>query len=244
MNYLELVQRAIKESGAHLDMPDTLSGIDGLQSRFADWVNQAWVEMQMERPEWQFRQDESAITLDPLALDDEVIALPDNLDPVFEDNWRFIALGDVYIHNAADSDSVPEKLHYVTWNRWPDVYGRYAAYRAYNINNDSTEGKPVWYTINPEGNLQVYPRPDKAYQIQFFAPKAIQELETDTDEPYLDEEYRLAIVFRSMMEYGLYHDDRTVFERARNKYRSYKKALEYRYMPDVHFATDQLYRDI
>lgn len=242
MNYLELVQRTIKESGAHLDVPDDLSGLDGLQNQFKDWVSQAWQEIQIERPEWHFRQDEGSINIDPLVITDEVIVPPSELSTEFENNWKLVTLRDVYIHDPNDSDSVPDRIFYVTWNRWPEVFGRTKSRREYNSDDVTTEDTPRWFTISPKGDMHVYPRPDKEYQIEFFAPKTIQKLEINTDEPYLDEEYRLAIVFRALMEYSLYHDDRSVFERARNKYRSYKKYLEYRYLPDVGLVTDYLYK--
>lgn len=243
MTYLELVQRTIRESGAHLEVPDTLSGLDGLQSLFKDWVNQAWEETQIERPDWFFRQDDTSVTLDPTTLTNEVIVPPDEILATFEQDWRLLSLREVYIHDPADTDVIPDRLFYVSWTSWPDMFARSESRQEYNV-NDTTEGKPRWYTVAPNGDMYVYPRPDQTYEIQFFAPKAIQTLEVDADEPILDEHYQLGIVYRALMEYALYHDDRSVFERARNKWRSYKKGMEYKYMPDMTFVTDALYRNV
>lgn len=243
MTYLELVQTAIRQSGAHLRIPETLDGLDGLQALFKDWVSEAWKEIQIERSEWQFRQDEDSVTLDPVTLDDSVIVPPDQISIEFQRDWRLITLRDLYINDPNDEDFVPLKVRYVSWNRWPDVFGRVTSRR--QLNEDSqVERVPVWYTVAPDGNMHVYPRPDKVYEIQFFAPKAVHYLEVDIDEPFIAEEYQMGIVYRALMEYGLYHDDRSVFERARNKWRSYKKVLEKIYMPDMNLRTDQLYRDL
>lgn len=243
MNYLELVQRTIRESGAHLRIPEELVGLDGLQSLFKDWVADAWREIQLERSDWNFRQAEEAVTLDPVTLDNEVIVPPEEISTEFEQDWRVILLRDIYVHDPSDDNFVPRKMFYVPWNRWPQIFGRTVSRREYNEEQD-TQRIPRWFTYTPDGMLQVYPRPDRLYEIQFWAPKAVQYLEEDTDEPFLEEHHRMAIVYRALMEYALYHDDRSVFERARNKWRSYKKSLEHRYMPDMAMRTDQLYKDL
>lgn len=270
MNYLELVQRTIKESGAHLSVPDSLSGLDGLHSMFVDWVNQAWVELQLERPEWYFRMSEDSIRqINSTTLERGVKIPISRLPSEFAPNWNSIQLFDIYIRkqykenmlyqvgsmiysvgqlfSVLGTDSVeydsPTKLCYIPWSSWASFMGKSQFHLDYN-DQEEVIGRPEYFTITPTGEVWIYPIPDAHYEINIFGPKKIQELSEDTDEPYLESEYRLAIVFRALMEYALYHEDRSVFERARNKYRSYKKALEHRYMPDINLNTSSLYRDI
>jgi len=105
MNYLELTQKAIRQSGARIDAPSTVSGLDGLQELFAEFVSAAWRDLQLERPEWQFRQGETYYNLDPETIRDGIIIPPAAIQSEFQQNWRLIALRDVFI---ADAGTAPE----------------------------------------------------------------------------------------------------------------------------------------
>lgn len=69
MTFLELVNRAVKESKTTLD-PLTSAGFADpprtlLYTRFKDWVNDAYVELYNKRPEWYFRQERGMVTIYP-----------------------------------------------------------------------------------------------------------------------------------------------------------------------------------
>jgi len=140
--------------------------------------------------------------------------------------------------------AAPTKLCYIPWMQWPDSFGRSLPGREYNNAEDARKGEPQYFTLTPDGQMLVHPTPDKKYIMHFYCTSAIQELSDDLDEPFLPEHLHLMIVWKALMEYALYHNDRSVFERARSKYRVYKKLLEDRYMPAMKFITDVLYRGI
>lgn len=69
LTYLEIVNRAVKESKVSLD-PLTSAGFADpprtlLYTRFKDWVNDAYVELYNKRPEWFFRQERGLVTIYP-----------------------------------------------------------------------------------------------------------------------------------------------------------------------------------
>lgn len=71
MNYLELTNNAIRESGYDIDdilIGDFLAPLDVMQTRFKRWVNQAWREIQQERNEWQFRRKKAQLIISPRFL--------------------------------------------------------------------------------------------------------------------------------------------------------------------------------
>ena len=53
MNYLQLVQRAGLEVGASGSITD-VSAATGEFLRITNWINQAWLELQMEHNDWLF----------------------------------------------------------------------------------------------------------------------------------------------------------------------------------------------
>lgn len=71
MTYLELVQTAMKEAGitgigaANENIPQTLTGVTGMTARFKDWVAQAWLDIQIEQTESEFRKTWFSTTLRP-----------------------------------------------------------------------------------------------------------------------------------------------------------------------------------
>lgn len=66
MTYLQLVNMAIRESGTDIDQ---LSAIvttgNTLQSKFCNWVIQAWEEIQIEYSGWQFMQKQGTVQIFP-----------------------------------------------------------------------------------------------------------------------------------------------------------------------------------
>lgn len=68
MNYLQLTNDAIRESGISLDSLTSSnfgSTTDPMQIKFKGWIEQAWREIQMERGEWNFSVQDAVITISP-----------------------------------------------------------------------------------------------------------------------------------------------------------------------------------
>ena len=64
MNFLSLCQRLRQECGVDGTGPVSVTGQTGEQKRLVDWIVQAWVEIQEERPDWLFlRKDFSFDTV-------------------------------------------------------------------------------------------------------------------------------------------------------------------------------------
>ena len=373
MNFLQLVQRAIRESGSIKEVPDSLSDLEGLSALFKNWVAESWREIQNERSDWFFRTKESVpLTIDPVVIpkgheiantdidsdltqvwkdiqlrdvflqaaekypvgaptkfrasnlleasempdlivgntyylyerladeslieisnftitdfgadpegtagrifiEGDVIAYDgtilsdgeDDLDQIYIPDGNFFFVWDQSISNISEVGGTPTatnelklsvteredfstrpvntdrptKIYYVSWTSWPMFFGRSSSMLEHNVDAQKPS-RPRFFTINPEGNVWLNCKPDSFYVATFFGPKKVQNLEENTDEPIMPEDLHMGIVWRALMEYGLYHDDRSVFERARSKWRTYKKLMERRLAPDVTLITHKLY---
>lgn len=91
MNALEIVNGAIRESGIDLDSlssSEWTTPTNPMHSKFKEWVNQAWKEIQMERLEWEFMSKTGSLTISPrlyVELGDRATAPPLNSTFVTEE---------------------------------------------------------------------------------------------------------------------------------------------------------------
>lgn len=110
MNYLQLVQSAMKEAGitglgaANEDLPISLVSATGMTARFKDWVSQAWQDIQIEEYETEFRKTWFSTTLNPrfyYDLDDTDFVQPSVGDILVGDNsGTTLTVSTVYILNG------------------------------------------------------------------------------------------------------------------------------------------------
>ena len=63
MNYLELCQRLVRETGIADSGPTSVAGQTGDLRRVADWVNDAWLSIQSSRPDWLWMWSSGSSTL-------------------------------------------------------------------------------------------------------------------------------------------------------------------------------------
>ena len=134
----------------------------------------------------------------------------------------------------------PTRLIYIPWTRWDAYRGKLEGIRHYNTENDNPR-RPQWFTISPNGDMHLSPIPDKPYQIQWYSPKAVQELTEDADEPFMPEIYHDMIVWRAIRDYALYMQDAAMAEKARLRYNPLKQHLDMNELPEVTLATGQFY---
>lgn len=229
MNYLELVQKTIRKSGAKVRQPTTVVGQTGITQSFVEWVQEAWKEIQLERLGigWRVVRDQE---LDLTASDDEY-AVPATLESI---NTRSLQI------NLAGADET-----YI-------IYKDYDFYLQNVKRLDAEEGKPQYLTITPDGGtIVVWPIPDDDYTITYDGIRLVQELDyTDaagvgtSDElnpTNLPSAYQDAIVWEAVRNYAMAVEDGSKLSEAQTKFFPYKKYFEERYMPLVDVDTTALY---
>lgn len=243
MTYLELVQTAVRESGAHIDEPTTLAGMDDVSGLLAGFIDQAWHEIQMERLDWIFRSNVMA-TATVSSGEDRVIIRPNGLTNVVDFSTTPPSIGaedvdydfvrwSVFLGDATSLLNEADRVEYVKY--YPEVF---------EVDpSDKPSGKPSRYTINPEGDIVFNTRLDQNYRLYLTAPTQPQELSDDDDVPsMLPEKYHMAIVWKAIYYYGLYRRDAGLIEQGRIRQRPFKKWLESREMPQVTLVQNTLYR--
>lgn len=79
MNYLQLCQRLVRETGIADSGPTGVSGQTGDMKRIVDWVNDSWVKVQSLRPDWNWMWSQTSATL---SSGTHTITLPSDVESI------------------------------------------------------------------------------------------------------------------------------------------------------------------
>lgn len=228
MNFLQLVQKTVRKSGAKIEEPTTVVGQTGLSALFVEWVQEAWKEIQLERLGLYWRTDRD-LTLSLVDGTDEY-NIPGTLESL---NLRSLTR-----HLSNEDEGVVVFRTYDFWRRWVDRV-------------DRSEGPPTYFTITPSGTIAFWPIPDDSYTIRYEGILAIEELDytdaagvgtSDALVPTnIDVAYHDAIVWQAVIYYAMHFEDGSKLSEGRARFKPYKKYFEERYMPIVEVDTTAMY---
>jgi len=190
MTYLELVRRLATEVGAsgHIQ---TVQGAEGEALRLANWIKEAWLELQLLRDTWRWRVGEFEL---PVAAGQSVV----DTSP-YQDFYRVLPDN---VFGKYDSAASWLPLTHVTFPDWQSLV------RA----RPAQTGSPTYFTERPDLTVELFPIPDAAYSIRGLYVKKAQELVNDFDEPLMPPEYHMAIVYKAMMLYAGYEAAPEIFQ--------------------------------
>lgn len=195
--YLALVQNTEDEC----NIPTLLTAVasqTGMHRRFANWVKQAWTEIQGMSSRWRWMQ--VAFTFQTVSGTDDYAytAVTDVLTGVAiarfsrwlaEDEW------DNYkIYKTSDGVGSQRRLYYLDW----------AAFRYIYQIGTQNNNPPVHITIDPQNNLVLGPTPDAAYTVTGEYMRGAQVLAADGDTPDMPSQYHDLIMYLAMQKYGLF----------------------------------------
>lgn len=228
MNYLQLVQRAVRKSGGKIAIPTTVVGQTGITQLFVDWVADAWKEIQIERMGYYPRISRDLSMAMVVGTYD--YALPATLEGV-------------------DTRSLTCDLAGV--NESPMMFCPYDHYRREVDRQVRVDGKPQFFTLSPDNRLVVWPNPDELYTIRYDGVLVAQ-IWDSTDSAGvgtsnvltptgLRVDYQDAIVWKAIIDYAMHFEDGSKLAEAQAKYKPYLKYIEERHMPTVTVKVDSLY---
>jgi hypothetical protein len=126
--------------------------------------------------------------------------------------------------NTGDTDL--QRLQYVPWDLWNSQY-----------EYQQDWGKPSCFTKTPDGEYDVYPRPNTPYILTFnytAEPATLTDWDDTVDD--LPPLYQDMIVWRAVMYYADYDRKPDMFARAERRYEYYKNRAEKNLMPTPSFG--------
>jgi hypothetical protein len=294
---LTLVNEAIREAGVDLDpllLANWANPTESMQTRFKNWVDQAWRELQTDRLEWEFQSRKGSFTIYPRVyvefgdrataptnsstfiadvtgstftltsttlldgawasgdakayvdyidlvgqwkFDEEINEVtPTPANAVFKiEDWGAYDLASIlpgldeanesnfYIQSTGsntdqdnDANFDPLPVMFVPWHDWANRYTSIVG--AY--------GTPRYYTINPQGHYEFWPRPEKAYYVKCTYSGAPIGFSAATDVPELPAKLHPIIVWKAVMYYAQYDRELAVEARAKKRYGFYKRIMD------------------
>lgn len=229
MNFLELVQKTVRKSGAKVAVPSTVVGQTGLSALFVEWVQDAWKDIQLERLGLNWRVDRN-LSLALVASTYEY-SIPATLE-------------------SLNTSSLT--CHLATVNETKIYFRRYRYYQREVDRQVRMDGKPQFFTIAPDDEKLIFwPNPDEAYTIDYEGIKVVEELDaTDTAGVGTSDAlvpsgvraiYHDAIMWQAMLSYAMHFEDGTKLSEAQSKFLPYKKYFEERYMEIPSVNTSAMY---
>ena len=221
MNYLQLVQYAMKRAGVREDVPATLVGATGIVDDFKDFVADTYRRIQTTAhgTSWFFRQ--SLNQTFPLLAELDTYSTPAGIQEI---NWRTAS-----VYETAKVDEVP--LEYIDYYAWRMDYD------LRTVENT----RPVWITADPDDQIIFFPVPDKAYTFRFDGVIDVDELSADADIPILPDFAHWAIVWGAVMRYAKHHEDGAKYTDAESEYRPIYDTLVGRQTPETRVIVGHMY---
>lgn len=204
MTFLQLCQRLRQEVGAAGSGPANVVSQSGEYARLVSWVQQAWTEIQLSRQNWGFAWKEGEVVVDA-------------------DFREFSPPADFHAWDERTLRLAGKELRYLPWDEFRERY-----------RDDSGHTHPTYITITPSGSfkLDTTPEADNQY-ITFEYWRKAQILTESEDVPRLPELYHLLIVYRAMINYGMYENAAEVVTAGREAERPLMRDLLRNYLPKI-----------
>jgi hypothetical protein len=132
----------------------------------------------------------------------------------------------VYHTTTGTSSEIP--MDYYEYDDWRDLY-QIGALRTSHI-------QPVAFAEVPDSMAIAIPNPLAGYTITGDYVMAPVGLEDDADEPVIPKKYRMAIVWKALIDYGTDESSPEVFAKGSTKYDSLIKKMESLRLPTISMA--------
>jgi len=241
VDYLTLVQKALREAGLRSSEPTTLVDQQDIVADFARWVNEAWRDLQEESVEWFFRKwlnqfDTLLAGVDeyddfqgtfPVASG----GFPTTIDLILPGVFETLDWDTITVYTTAKTDETP--LKYMDYEQW----------RVQRDTVASAAGRPTHITEAPNGKYYVWPVPDRNYYFRFDGVLDVDEMEDDTDTPGLQatltsattlpERYHWVLVYDAARKYYEHHGDVDGLAKVNRKYMAQYTRLTEKQRPKV-----------
>ncbi|TDX29101.1 hypothetical protein DFO67_108145 [Modicisalibacter xianhensis] len=208
MTFLELCQRLRQEVGAAGAGPASVTGQHGEYARLIGWIQQAWLEIQNLRTDWRFAWAEGAITM--------------------EDGFRDYALPDDFASFIADTIYLDDA---------PLTLLPYRIFRRHYRN--ASPSRPRHITVTPgdvlrlAGALQIDAPPGEGEVLTFEYYRTPQALTANSDVPRMPEPYHMLIVYKAMVQYGLFENAPEVVQQGNSQMQPLLTELHNRELPGI-----------
>lgn len=220
MTFLELCQRVRQEAGISGTGPAAVTGQTGESKRIVDWVQSAWQDIQMMRPNWRWMR--ASFSFNTVSDDYDYTSAQAGIASRFS-SWDEESFK-IYLTSLGTSDQVELE-------RWP-----YEDFRRIFLTGPQTANRPACFTIGHDLSILLGPKPNGIYTVSGEYRKSIQTFSANTDVPEMPADYHMAIVYRALMMYARYDAAGEIYADAYTNLKRFINLLELNQLPPVEMA--------
>lgn len=231
MNFLQLCREVALDSGTVAGVPSftSVAGASGRIAQVVAWVRDAYIDIQNERPDWQFMRREftSALTINKIEYSASDFGLTDVaewLPDIHADGWANFT---IYETGLQANEGEIRQIAY------PEFRARYQ--RGSHDANQPTE----WAT-SPLGALLLGTKPDKAYVIRGEYRRTPETLVLDADTPVMPARFHRVIVAEAIRLMARSDESFNVVAEKTQQYERLRNALVIDQTPKITFGGGSL----
>ncbi len=217
MNYLELCQKTRKKCRIAGTGPTTVISQTGMYEKVVEWVQEAWDEIQRDRPDWDWMRKvvsfETTAGCTAYSATDTGLTDWGNWWPatarIYKGDTMLLPAGGSWSWDGIGGDDV---LWY-SEGKTSEVFLEYQEYDQWQYSHGvgvTENDEPRIVTVSPNKSLVFTPTPDDAYTILCDYQRDLQIMTDDADIPEMPVDLHMAIVWKAVMYFA---EDKLFLER-------------------------------
>jgi hypothetical protein len=233
--FLQLVNRLASEAGVtgNASTVSAVTGQSGEAARLVNWITQAHTELQNRHGNWRWMRSTFSVSA---TLGDDQYAGTDCTDSRLGStitrfaHWIPIddaGCANVKIYLTSGGVSGERFMVFIPWDYFMTIYKR----------GPQNNGPPVHFTIDPQNNLRLGPKPDDTYTVSGEYQMSALEFSANTDTPEFPSRFQDIVWMRAMEKYGRFHAAPEVLARGEVEGGRLMRQLEVNQLPDFPMAT-------
>lgn len=225
MNYLLMCQTVGNLAGIPGCIPGvsptTIVGAVGEFARVVGWVNIAWAEIQRHRADWQWmRKDFSFDTVTHTGKYTVAMIGLTDFGSWVKDSFR------IYLASIGTSNEI--FLDQKDYDIFRDFY-------LYGVRR-TTYNRPKMITQAPDYSLILGFAPDNIYTVVGEYYTTVKYMTLDASIPEMPDRFHMAIVYRSLIKYGMYEAASEVIQENQTNYSEILNKMEIDQTPKITFG--------
>jgi hypothetical protein len=221
MTYLQLCQRARQEAGIPGNGPSAVTGQTGKLGKLVDWVSQAWIDIQLKRPNWLFMWEE--FSFDTIA--DQRDYLASTLAAPITDLSLWDRNSFLIYKTSLDAND-QNRLRPIDYGYWRQQYRVGMDVRATD--------RPQMFTILPNNKIRFEPVSDVPYTIDGEYKRTAQVLAADADVlTNFPDDFQMIVVWQALKYYASFEDAPEVMDEAETNFDNLLVRLEAEQLPTM-----------
>jgi hypothetical protein len=211
VNLLELAQRLHRELGRAGSGPTSVTTANRSDRSLFDWVSDAWNDIQTETYGWRWmlKSADCGVT--------GASQTYTGADFGLADHGRFRPETDDYTVRAFDPANPA--------NVWRMKFVPYDRFVRQCLDIPPAAAAPQLWSITPDNKLAIAPQPDGAYTLKVGYVSSPTVLAADEDAPNMPSEYHMAVVWKAMVDGGMYEASQEALARAATHWDSIESKL-------------------